>query len=256
MRASGSRSFRFRSLVCAALALLWALTPLHAARLFVASNGDKITVPSPAKWSSALSISVWVYPTSQPSGGYAIWSDTNGPGTQTFVLDYVNSSGTKQISVSWTTLFGQYTGTSANVTLSNGQWYHILWTADLSTNPDTYHCYVNGTDNTVTASPSESGPPYVLGGTCRIGSIFWGTEIDLFDGRIAEPAIWVDKVLNASQALALARGARADRVMLGPDRYYLLEGWQDPEPDYGVSHLGSTSITGTSRANGPPVVPR
>jgi len=243
------------------LALLL-LLPLQsqAARLFVASNSDRVVYAEQPAWTTQISISLWIYPTSLPTIGGVLMglvsdnaSTDNGRRVLTCLL---NSGGTQRIYFSYHNvnfiLQDQYT----DYTLTTGVWQHLAFTADYTAHA--CKIYVNGVSQTTVGPNVADGPPTISAGFPRVGNFYYaGTEAFFFDGRMAEVAIWQDvAVLNQSEVTALARGARPDKVRINPTRYYPLEGWQTTEPDYGQFHLGTTSISGTSRVNGPPVLPR
>lgn len=244
--------------------LFFLLIPLEldASRLFVASNSDKIVILGPPLWTAQISASMWVYPVSLPTIPSVFMGiiDDNGTTSTTyrFVYGLINSAGTQQVLFGYNSSTGGTPLLTCNATLSTGQWSHLAFAFDNTTNPDTLFIWINGASQTTTAPGNNGAPSGSDGGAPRIGNVrFNGVETFFFDGRIAEPALWIDvPILNQQQVTALSRGARADRVYIQPDLYYPVDGVFDPEPDYGKFHGKSVSITGTSRANGPPVVPR
>lgn len=238
------------------LAGLLASPSSHAARVFTAASSNEIVIPSSTRWTTKISASAWINVAALPGTDvtYQILTDTNGAGQMAFSFRIENEGGTQKIKWAFNSSFANYVTFSINSTLSTNTWNHIAWTYDSS---DTHsYIYVNGTQNAAGTSSAVAGSS--TGSNARIGSRYWGGSTDgYFNGTIGPVALWTDvTVLNQLEVSALANGAQADRVRLNPTRYYLLEGWQTTEPDYGVAHQGSTSISGTSRANGPPVLPR
>jgi hypothetical protein len=230
----------------------------HGARLFVAASSDKISNAS-TLWTNNFSASAWFVLASQPGSGsgFTVTSNTNGAGFVMFNLIYENNGVNYDLVFQWTTAAATYVVYKHNLAaLTTGQWYNLVWTVDLSTNPDTLHCYLDGVDKSIiqTAGSSNSAGPCVsCGGTGRIGSRWWGTEILFFDGKIDQVGLWLG-TLNAAQALALARGAKLERVSaVDLDAAWRLDG-RSPELDSSNNHRVSLGITGTTVVPGPPVL--
>lgn len=74
-------------------------------------------------------------------------------------------------------------------------------------------------------------------------------------GRFAEMAIYPGEVLNASEAMALARGVSPRRIRPSSNPYYWpILGKDSPEPIYRSSGPALT-VTGAVLTNHPPVIP-
>src|SRR5204863_3979897 len=114
-------------------------------RLFVASNSDKIVIPSTA-WSTRLSMSAWIYPVTQPSlgSGLTILSNTTGSSVLTgYRFAYENDGSIlRKLTFYYTLAFGAATKYTHSVLLTLNEWHHVVWI--LSPGPQTAVGYVVG----------------------------------------------------------------------------------------------------------------
>jgi hypothetical protein len=250
------------------LLLLLLLLPLQAAaaRLFVRANSDNITATgTTSNYGTAnQSYSFWFYPVSSPaeSTEWILFLDWLETGKISVDLSYEWNGSAYLLRIASSSAPATYqfryfyaTGAAGVSAIPAGVWYHMAVTIEPSLGSATdAKWYVDGA---VRNRQSDSGGSWSPGngfyGSAYLGANNGSSGCDC---RIADFAWWQGVLLNTAQITALSRGARPDKVQMNPTRYYPLEGWQSTEPDYGQFHLGSTSITGTSRANGPPVVPR
>ena len=233
--------------------LLFVSPPANAARVFVAASNDYVGIPNTANIGTLLSVSTWVKPASAGAAGANYYfSKGNNTGDVNWAFGYTGGV----VRLVYTDSFVSFVVWSYTVTLTVGQWYHLAWTVDWTTNPDTVTVWIDGTQHaaTCTLGSNNSLPTTTNPQTTAIGG-YVGANFT-FDGSLAEPAVFDGSLLGANEIGSLARGERADKVRFNVSSYFPLEGWQATEPDYGVNHLGSTTVTGTTRANGPPVIPR
>lgn len=246
------------------LLLLSLILPFHsyAARLFVASNSDKIVVPGDsAIITGSHSYSWWMKPSSIPTSGVyqRIYSDGNGVASVGIGLSYEFPAGqAEHMCITTGPSFGNYIAKNFNISLSTGVWYHCAATIDPSLD-DTNEVkfYLNGTAQTLTSSDGSWVTNSAFYGTAGIGVLRWTPDIAFFDGVLAQ-FIWIKGVLTPAEITALARGADFYKIR-PPESYgkaYPIDGLSAIESDISPSHAHLTSISGTSKANGPPTVPR
>ena len=235
------------------------------ARLFVASNGDYIAVPT-VRWGTVLSMSAWIKLASQPPGGspYTIISTANFTGYTGFRFAYQNAGGIYYLTFLYTFYYpGGETEYHYAITLQTNTWYHIVWTFETQGAPDTTRLYIDGVEQTPVVLGSGSGddPPNVFGmGETRIGSWFFaGNELWFFDGCIKEPAILAESeiaippVLSPLEVLQLFQGVPFTSLRptspANASHYqgaWPLDGTSDPEQDLSGRDRDSTLINGTS----------
>ena len=156
------------------LFLLLLLLPLQAdaARLFVASNSDKIVYPGVSRWITQISFSVWIYATTWPVVPGVVFGENGGSST-TYRYNYaVYLNGiTQRIEFAYQSGTGGTPVIQAdNLTISTGAWHHVAVTFDNSTNPDTCVIYLDGVSKTTSAPGDNGGPPSSSGGQPRIGN--------------------------------------------------------------------------------------
>jgi len=234
-------------------------------RLFVRDNSDRITFPGPGGGYTKLSLSMWVYPVSQPEEGeiYGIVWNGGAAGYTGYSLYYYTVGGVQKLEYLTSLTFLSDTTKTCTVTLTTNAWSHIVFAIDLTTDPDTVGMYVNGVSQSV-ATSGESTVNALAGGTQKIGCYSAsGTDAHFWDGRIGELAVLyhrqssgavVYSPFTIAEALALSRGAYLCEMRGDPYEYegiWMLEGLFDPEPDWSVQRRHSTLITGNPDTSGP-----
>jgi hypothetical protein len=234
-------------------------------RLFVASNADKIVIPSVA-WVSRLSASFWFYLTSLPptvGSGYAFLANSTGfTGLTGYRFAYEKTgASTYKLTFYYTQVFGSPTVWSVTVTLSLNAWHHVVWTIERGSGTNVVVCYLDGAALVpIHDSGGANDQANVSSfGVHRLGA--WNdtsaTDTWFLDGRLGEVALLGDicsPVLSAGEALNLYRGAYFNEMRPGIEYEgaWPLEGLFDPEPDWSGNERHSASISGTSPAPNPP----
>jgi Concanavalin A-like lectin/glucanases superfamily len=243
------------------LLLLLLLLPLNteAARLFVASNGDKIdlaTVGQPI--TDKLSFSVWFKVAALPGAAVNRFFFFKSKASDVTDVNYwidLENSGSNRIRIVWTSSVGNFvvykSGQNLD-TLTLNTWHHWAWTVDWTTNPDAVIGYLDGTAATPTLASGGNNTTPTTGGTqaMEIGH-FVGTGI--WNGDLADVAA-CNCIFAPNEITALANRQRPNK--LGhPLLYYLsLDGSLTAEPDYSGNGCTGT-VTGATRSNNPPLVP-
>ena len=142
---------------------------------------------------SDFTIEAWVKTESTPaaSGTLEIFDKYTSAGdNRSYRFYYQNNAGTMKIVVntSSTGAAGQVINHFFNYTLTNGTWFHLAMTYDLSAG--TALLYVNG----VSQGSVSGGNTSIYNGTgaVNIGAINEGTAL-YFDGLIDDVRVWSDK---------------------------------------------------------------
>lgn len=249
------------ALVALTLQDLWA-----GSRLFVRSNSDKITVAGATSnyGTTNQSYSFWVYPTVAPTFPgeqyQTFYLDWNGAGKVGIVITYeyngvlwlcrvLSTNGGAQIRY-----FGWVPTSGTPLPLQT--WNHIVITIEPGlANPVTdVKVWLNNVALTqYTNSGGNWNPEAASYGTAYLG--VGGGPTEYCNMRMANFVWWSGVLLNPRQITALYRGEPASKVQVNPTRDYPLDGLQSPEPNFGAGRVSGT-LTGTSRAPGPPVIPR
>ena len=244
--------------------------PLHSqSRLFVRSNSDKLTNSNGIVQRRSWTLSVWINLASLPSSGqqYEIFCDGSGWGRPNPRFNYLNESGTKKIYLADSSTFGNYNESRYNVDLNTNQWYHLCVTAGNASGSNAVKLYIDGVNYAWTSGGTYQDQQN-HGGTIGIGVLRWDSDVNFFDGKIAEVARWCGGPslnstigeLSPNEVLALSRGVPARKIrpsieqdVANARRYiWSLRGLNSPE--YDLVNRYAATVTGTSRANGPPIM--
>jgi hypothetical protein len=238
------------------------------ARLFVKANSDKITTGSDGTTPYA-SFSLWFWLSSLPALNTQLWfySDGNNQGyaSANVTFGYINDGGTYCFFFSEAATFpGGQRERKNNVTLNTGQWYHLVMVVDPSQSvTEDVKFWVDGTSIAQSANygGALTGPNVAFYGTAGIGvQRLIAGDVFHFDGRLSNLCFWAggdnSVLLNANERGALDR--RADCLRVRPEKLtsaWRINGLDSPERDLKRRTYTGT-VTGTSRANGPPLIPR
>jgi Concanavalin A-like lectin/glucanases superfamily len=245
------------------LAMVLMLPEVWAGSRLFNGSSDTIIVPgSSESVDGTNSYSMWVYFTALPSSGVYTtqYSDTALTGNVGVLIIYANIGGVLQWYVDTCLAFAQDKTRFFNQTLSATTWYHVGVTVDASLGEagDDVKVYVNGSRVSMTSHSGAWGTNSSFYGQGGIGCLRWGPpNIAFHNGRIGRLARF-KTVLNQAQITSLSRGTPPERIVPKGDLVcnYDIEGLGSVEVDRGPNRLDSTSIVGTSRASGPPVIPR
>jgi hypothetical protein len=201
-------------------------------------TSDVITAGLATSATTNFSMAFWGYFNSTPSGSVCIFANGVGPaggGGYAVVGDntrtiYLNIAGITNV-----------TGSTVPLNI----WFHVAITRDTST----FTLYINGTSiNTSSTAPNAPVTSTSMGA----GTL---SPFYYFPGVVMDCAIW-NSVLNSTQVTALANGVRPGSLgasnLVG---WWPLDGYASPETDLSVSGNNGT-VTGTTRALGPPIVSR
>jgi Concanavalin A-like lectin/glucanases superfamily len=196
---------------------------------------------------SAISVAAWVM-TNITSGSPVIsCMGTDHSGGNQEYLFYLQGNNMPGEGVHFVTEFGSGSGkVTGSITVSTGQWYHVVATYDGATN----RLYVNGTAD---GSTSYSSANFVYG-VSRIGDYVpsSGGESNFWNGNISEWAVW-NVALSANEIAGLANSTIPCRTRPASLVAYLpLWGLQSPEPDLSGNQNNGV-LTGTSYATHAPV---
>jgi hypothetical protein len=216
----------------------------HAARGFDTTFGagatDSVEGGYTTGLSTTISISAWIWINGSGGGSLGRVFDQFNSASLGSGLDIFNNSGNfLEFSSPFSTTGGTWTFTIP----SSGVWHHILLTynaGSVANNPIVYLDGVAG-DGLVNLTPPV-GTVTTLTGNYYVGNREAGARV--WDGKIAEFAVWNGSILTANDDLALFGGASPLKVHGGPSFYLPLGGELANEPDWGPSHLAQT-ITGT-----------
>ena len=202
---------------------------------------------------SKLTVSMWLWIDARSAGSFDMYMELGdgGIGAGRFAIFDDNTTSIFNIFHRGST--GESSGTFPQ--LATGQWHHLMFTSDFTLSTNEVDLYLNGALQTPSSRPANinnaSGSTYAnttLNFMSRNAASLHG------DGKQAEVGIWGGVVLNANEAMALYRGARARDVRPGSlTHHWPMWGNSSPEP-FMVS--GGTNLTLTSsppKANHPPV---
>ena len=243
------------------LLLLLLLLPLQAdaARLFTASNSDKVVLATTGQAvTDYFSFVYWFKLSVLPGQGVSSCIISKGNAANVSSNYYVRFEGTLgsvRAGMVWTTSPGAstYWVKDTNISsLSMNVWHHLAWTVDWTTNPDTVKVYLDGVVDTVTlASGSNNGPPTTT--ATQVMTIGQVIGIFPYNGDLADLAGY-NAVLTQAEITALSKGVRPNKLGR-PMLYYVpLDGALTLEPDYSGNGCNGT-VTGATRSNGPPLIP-
>lgn len=224
------------------------------ARDFTGGSSDRVDIGTFSIVSNFITLSAWVW-----------WDAINGSRDDRLIS---KANGTAVASHDW--MLGitggggvpklrcrmnrQDTTLVATTTITTGAWHHALVTYDGSVNPPFSTIYLNG------AQDGQANWPTGTQGNLpnNTDAVYIGNQptatTNAPDGRIAWACAW-NVVLNANEIAALARGVNP--LLMRPDALQFclpLDGFDTPERDY-TRNARTGTVTGTSRANGAPVMP-
>jgi len=213
-------------------------------------NCGTSSILNPNGGSASMTASIWAYATSFPNAYNAVMGRSDGvnhyyvlqpKSTGKLALYYIDNLGAGQ----------SYDGTGSN-TLSTGIWYHLAFTIGSgggTSGANGCQGFVNGAIDGGN-STATGGITTISASTC-LGSDNHGAN---WAGRLADAAIW-NVILTPIEIAALAKGIRPKSIrrtaLLG---YWPVDGLQSPEPDLS-GNVNNGTLTGTSAAFGPPIVP-
>ena len=132
---------------------------------------------------------------------------------------------------------------------TTGVWYHACAVGISATSRDVYLNGGSKGSNTTSSTPSGLD-------TTSLGVSTRNTTVNVYDGRIAEAAIW-NVALNADEVLALANRVSPQRVRPASLlAYWPLYGIGSPEPDCGSNSTRyNMTVTGATQFAHAPVMP-
>lgn len=206
------------------------------------SGVSKISVVFWLWWDAFANDDDFAMETSANSGGASgsFWINPNGSIPLAFDI-HLNGNGTR--------MNASFTRPSA------AAWHQYVFLFDLSKSSNEIDSvYVDGVSQSLTyaSQPNPTGNfgNHTLNVMSRNNTAIFGA------GRMAELAIYPGELLNASEALALARGARPHRIRPGSNpHYWPLNGLQSPEPSWRSGGSALTVNGGATATNHPPVRP-
>lgn len=227
------------------------------ARHFTKASVENLSVQGATDFfgTGGVSFSYWYYHDTVPGSGFpnrqAVLFIGNGT-NDNFVVLHDGAAGVG-IQVLWTVGANNFFAFEAQNTLDSGKWHHVLIVTDFSSGNSAI--YLDGVAQTLAgnwSSPPDqpSSPSYLIAGV-NYANEGW-------DGRLADLALWNNLLLSASDAKALARGIRPNRVR--PEkrlRWWPLDGRVLPEPELWAQNGANTKNAAlnsgtTAWAAGPP----
>lgn len=194
---------------------------------------------------TALTVAAWIYPGSITHQGGIVTKWGGATATSQWGLQIL-ATGNVQA------LIGDATGSEAAAgatTLSLSTWYHVALRKS-GTGAGALQMLLNGVAD---ASVSSTKSIQSTTAAVEIGRIALSNTV-VFSGRIGEVGIW-NVALSPTELLALAKGALPSAIRRSAlQGYPPILGVDSPEPDYSGSRAAWT-LTGTTRAPHPPVMP-
>ena len=164
------------------------------ARAFTRASSHTISLPSVADLTTAMTFGCWLQTAS--ASAVAEYRTLCGKGRsgdatdRNFGFDFRRvASGNEGLEMYWTQPVNNYSEYYFDVTLSLNTWYHLVWTADWSTNPDTVACYLNGAAQSLSVGGSTDATPTTGATPVPNMGAFHGGGSDYWDGRLAEGVI-------------------------------------------------------------------
>jgi hypothetical protein len=189
----------------------------------------------------------WTYRTGNGGGGLGrIWEKrVAGAEVENVLYDSVNGVYT------FNRLFSVAQGAWRVTAPAADSWHSVLHTYDQGASTNDPIVYIDGSSVTVTESLAPNGTAntnadaYVIGNRANDNARNWA-------GRISWWTKW-NVILNANEALALARGVQPWRIRTESIVACCpLWGLHSPEIDF-IEANGAATVTGTVQGNGPPV---
>lgn len=230
------------------------------ARNFVRASSQYLTPNGVTDLTSQMSFGCWFKPASTPGADtfQTLLSKGKDGNDRNYDFDYRTTLGVPKLELNWTSPASTFIEYYYEVTLTNGTWYHLLWTMDWGTNPDTITFYLNGVSQGLTLVGSNNGTPS-LGATqsAHIGAFRSISPLDFLDGDLAELFITRD-IVTAAEAASLAAGF-SPLFLLGKhtfDAYYPLIGRYSPETDPIRGNTATLTNAPTSASHPRVIMPR
>lgn len=201
-------------------------------------TSDKIVTSSVATTAiTNITMAIWVYPTSTPSGTQIVFSNGTNSNGYALLTSHINGAlSFVKSGVGFIDFIG--------FTVSANVWTHFCVTFSTGGNAV---LFLNGvSQDTVSAGSGTIAPA----SSVAFGSD--GTD-SFYPGRLADGGIWT-ATLSGGEILALGNGARPGSIrqqnLVG---WWPLDGLNSPEPDLSGKANNGT-LTGTALAAGPPVM--
>lgn len=205
---------------------------------FGAGSTDRVQVSS---WSQTptVSISAWM------------WIDGTGGGAGGRLFDHSVTANALMFTGGGTNFTFKYNfNTTAGLWTitppSNSVWHHVAVVYDANNVANVPVIYIDGATVTVTTNTAPVGTVTAPTTTLDIGNRGAGDRV--WDGKIAEFAIWNNELLTADEVIALAKGSGAFTIRPGSIGVYCPLFGQTGEPGYNSVPATYTTqtITGTA----------
>jgi hypothetical protein len=188
---------------------------------------------------------VWVNGSATMANAVIINQYNSAGVTQGMFLAYASSPQEITLGVPFSTTPGFWL---AATSITNG-WHDVVVTYNSSSVSNVPIIYIDGAAVTVTTNTVPVGTVTVLGGNYWVGNREDIAKV--FDGKLADLAIWNGTILTANEAAALGKGMSSLKIRRAALSMYIPNcGVQALEPDW-ASHLTQT-FTGTRGIAGPP----
>ena len=221
------------------------------ARGFGTTFGVGTTDAEKAGYSAGISGSIsmhariWVNGSATMANAVIINQYNSASVTQGMFLAYASSPTEITFGIPFSTTAGFWL---APTTIANG-WHDVVVTYNSSSVTNIPIIYIDGSAVSVTTNTAPVGTVTVLSGNYWIGN---REDIaKLFDGKLADLAVWNGVILTANEAAALGKGISPLKIRRSALSMYIPNcGIQTSEPDW-ASHL-TQNFTGTRGIAGPP----
>ena len=163
---------------------------------------------------------------------------------------YFSFDNTPSINIFYSTASNVFVEIGSTHTFDTSVWHNVVYASDFTTSGTSI--WLDGVSQTVTLISGTLGTPETIKTFFNIGH---GNAGDWFNGRLADIGLWTGVKLTATEAAALAKGARPYQIRTGSLKgYWPLDGLQTTEPDLS-GLLNNGTLTGTALAFGPPYRP-
>jgi hypothetical protein len=188
---------------------------------------------------------VWVNGSATMANAVIINQYNSASVTQGMFLAYASATPEITFGIPFSTTPGFWT---AATSITNG-WHDVVVTYNSSSTSNVPIIYIDGVSVTVATSTAPVGTVTVLSGNYWIGN---REDIGkVFDGKLADLAVWNGTILTANEAMALGKGYSPLKIRRAALSMYIPNcGVQSSEPDW-ASRLTQT-FTGTKMIAGPP----
>jgi hypothetical protein len=220
-------------------------------RLFSSGNdADRITTGYTTH-GVTRTYSIWALFTSSGGGGFGRMCDKRNTGADTEVeVLYLDNNASNY------SYFRTYSVSGAGWTCAAGTtnvWHHVCVTYDSSSTLNNAVMYVDGVSQSVTNFSAPVGTVVNNTASYVVGNRGGANTNRGWQGDLAQFCIW-NVILNASEVLALARGADPFKIRNASLPYYCrIEGILSPEPGWaGDGTQFSGTVVNTVRDVNPP----